>query len=187
MKKRSRAFDQEKPYAPGAGGLSPEEMEDFLASEDSIWILKLACNDADDWPYVVPLWYQWNGSAFRVVGRKRSVWVQHLIRDSRCAICVEETLLPPKGGNRKVLARCSAEVVEGPVVAQGSQWLAVANEMATRYIGKNGPELLSPSYAWERYLVDLTPVQGSLKTWQGTDWAPRYFDAGQRPDLEVKG
>ena len=185
MGKRPKVFDQERAYAPGAGGMNDDEVTDFLGSPDSCWLIKLAVLKEDGWPYVVPLWYQWDGSALFVVGRKKSAWVQDVIRDPRCYICIEEKETPPVGGNRKVLGRCHGEVVDGPRTAEGSLWLAVANEMATRYLGPNGVEQLGPSHSWERYLVKLTPV-GRLTTWQGVDWAPRYFEPGQRPDLEQK-
>ena len=38
----------------------------------------------------------------------------------------------------------------------------------------------------ERYLVRLVPRDGRLVPWQGADWALRYFDPGQRPDLEAR-
>jgi hypothetical protein len=112
--------------------------------------------------------------------------VQDLIREPRCGICIEEKEIPPDGGNRKVLAQCTADVVEGPVVAEGSRWVEVANKMALRYVGPDGPAALSRSYGWERYLVRLTPRDGKLTTFQGVDWHRRYFDPGQRPDLEAK-
>ena len=56
--------------------------------------------------------------------------------------------------------------------------------MAVRYLGSNGAELLAPSRQWERYLVRLKPRDGRVVTWQGTDWHRRYFETGQRPDLE---
>ena len=31
----------------------------------------------------------------------------------------------------------------------------------------------------------LVPIK-KLTTWQGADWSLRYFDPGQRPDLEAK-
>jgi hypothetical protein len=184
--KKARAFSQVTPYAPGAGALSEEELGDFLASPDSRWLIKIAFLDEEGWPSVVPVWYQWDGEAFLVVGRKKSEWVQHLKRNPRCAICIEEKETPPRGANRKVLAQCTASVVEGPVTAEGSKWLPVANEMAVRYLGPNGAELLAPSRQWERYLVKLTPRNGRILTWQGTDWHKRYFEPGQRPDLEKK-
>ena len=177
-----REFHQERAYAPGAGPLTAAEVDEFLASPDSNWLLKLCVLKADGWPAVVPLWYTWKDGAFWVVGRKKNEWVQDLKLEPRCAVCIEEQEHPRI---RKVLAQCKAEVIEGPCVAEGSKWLPVAEEMATRYIGPDGPQQLSPSYGWERYLVKLTPRDGKLTTWQGADWARRYFEPGQRPDLEA--
>ena|ERR1039458_7418094 len=185
-KKGARALSQATTYAPGSSALSSEELQEFLASPDSKWLIKIAFLDEDGWPVVVPVWYQWDGKAFFVVGRRKSEWVQRLRKEPRCAICIEEKETPPEGANRKVLAQCHAELIEGPVRAEGSKWLPVANEMAVRYLGPKGAELLAPSHEWERFLVKLTPREGKLTTWQGTDWHRRYFDAGQRPDLEKK-
>lgn len=179
---KSDDFHQDVLYEEGvASGLSTGQVDRFLSSPDSTWLLKLSILKEDGWPQVVPLWYQWDGATFWVVGRMRSEWVQDLIRDPRCAVCVEERAHPRI---RKVLAQCEAEVVEGPVVADGSQWRAVAEEMAERYLGPEGPSQLTASYDWKRYLVALRPRRGKLVTWQGADWAPRYFEPGQRPDLE---
>lgn len=176
--KQSRYYEE----GSGAGGLSPEEVHEFLASPDSVWLLKLSYLDEAGWPMSTPLWYHWDGEAFYVVGRKRSAWVQHLLRDDRCAICIEEMAHPRI---RKVLAQCRAEVVEGPARGEGSQWVPVAEAMALRYSGPTGPEQLAASYGWERYLVKLVPTK-QLTTWQGADWSLRYFDPGQRPDLEAR-
>jgi hypothetical protein len=177
-------FQQSRYYeeGSGAGGLTDEEIHEFLASPDSVWLLKLSYLDDDGWPMSVPLWYHWDGEAFYVVGRKRSKWVAFLARDPRCAVCVEEMAHPRI---RKVITQCRAEIVEGPVRGEGSQWVPIANAMALRYSGPTGPEQLEASYGWERYLVKLVPVK-KLTTWQGADWSLRYFDPGQRPDLEAK-
>ncbi len=139
----------------------------------------------DGWPFLTPMWYQWRDGSFWVVGRKRSAWVQDLIRDPRCFVCIDEAEMPPEGGLRKVLCKCRAEVVEGPVVAEGSQWVAVAHEMAGRYTGPEGQESLKASYGWERYLVRLDPVPGGMTTWQGVGWAKRYLDPEQLAQLEA--
>ena len=113
----------------------------------------------DGWPFVTPMWYQWRDGAFFVVGRKRSAWVQDLIRDPRCFVCIDEEATPPAGGLRKVLARCTATVVEGPVVAEGSQWEPVAaRDGRPLHRASPGREGLKLSYGWERYLVRLDPV-----------------------------
>ena len=41
QKKRARAFSQKTTYAPGSGVLSPEELNDFLGSPDSMWLIKV--------------------------------------------------------------------------------------------------------------------------------------------------
>jgi Pyridoxamine 5'-phosphate oxidase len=180
------AAKQKKWYDPTySHGMSPEEIDAFLGSPDSNWLLKLAVLKPDGWPFVTPIWFQWRDGSFYVVGRKRSAWVQDLIRDPRCSVCVDEEAMPPAGGLRKVLARCTAEVLEGPVVAEGSQWEPVAREMARRYAGEQGPEGLKASYGWERYLVKLTPVEGGMTTWQGVGWAGRYLDPQQREELRA--
>ena len=162
-----RALKQEGWYdSRHSGGLSPAELEAFLRGPDSDWLLRLSCLDEGGWPFVTPMWYDWDGTSFFVVGRKKSGWVAYLQNDPRCAICIDEPQMPPEGGLRKVLAR--------PVVAEGSQWLPVANRMAMRYVGPAGVEGLKLSYDWPRYLVKLTPVDGKLTTWQGVDWAKRY-------------
>jgi hypothetical protein len=180
------AAKQKKWYDPTySHGMTKEEMDAFLGSPDSNWLLRLGVLKEDGWPFVTPMWYQWRDGSFWVVGRKRSAWVQDLIREPRCFVCIDEEAMPPAGGLRKVLARCTADVVEGPAVAEGSQWLAVADEMAGRYAGELGREGLKASYGWERYLVRLDPVEGGTTTWQGVGWAKRYLDAKQRAELEA--
>jgi hypothetical protein len=170
------------------GVMNDEEIHEFLTGPDARWLIKIAVVKEDGWPSIIPVWYQWDGHAFLVIGRKRSAWVHDLIRDPRCGVCVEELEpVPPAGANRKVLAQCTAEIVEGPAMAAGSKWAAVAAEMAARYMGDVGTRRIAGSESWERYLVRLVPRDGRLSTWQGIDWAPKYFDKGQRPDLERSG
>ena len=52
------------------GALARDEVDEFLAEGR---IARLGCLDADGWPYVVPVWHEWDGSAFWVVARRRSI------------------------------------------------------------------------------------------------------------------
>jgi Pyridoxamine 5'-phosphate oxidase len=144
------------------GRLDSEEIEKFLAEPQ---IARLACLDEDGWPYVVPCWQEWDGEAFWVIPRAKSVWARHLQRDPRCAITVDEP-----GRQRKVLARCRAELVEEPNV--GGQWVPIAERMSLRYLGENGPKYLAPTLDKPRWLYRLDPLD--VQTWQGQDWAGRY-------------
>ena len=156
--------------------MTADEVDAFLTSAQPPLLLKLATVNAESWPVIVPLWYLWRGGAFWLVGRRRSEWVKDLERDARCAVCVEE---PAHPRIRKVLAQCTAEIVEGPCEAAGSAWLEVANEMARRYLGSTGPDQLRPTHGWERYLVKLSLRAGRLRTWQGGSWARRYLEADE--------
>ena len=144
------------------GALAHDEVDEFLAEGR---IARLGCLDGDGWPYVVPVWHEWDGSAFWVVARRRSVWAAHLQNDGRCGLAIDED-----GRQRKVLAQCRAEIVEEPCL--DGRWVPVAERMSVRYLGENGPNYLVPTLDKPRWLIRLDPVK--MQTWQGNDWAPRY-------------
>lgn len=128
-------------------------------------IARLGTADADGWPYVVPVWQEWNEARFWVIPRQKSTWARHLVDDPRCAITVDEG-----GDQRKVVAQCMAEMVEAPNV--GGRWVEIAKRMSLRYLGEHGPEYLNPTLDSPRWLFALTPIR--VWTWQGNDWADRY-------------
>lgn len=144
------------------GGLAPEEVDRFLGEGH---LARLACLDERGWPYVVPVWHEWADGGFWVVPRRRSAWAEHLRRDARCAITVDET-----GTQRKVVAQCRARLVEEPNT--GGRWVAIAERMSRRYLGEHGPDYLRPTLDQPRWLFHLTPTR--TLTWQGVDWARRY-------------
>jgi nitroimidazol reductase NimA-like FMN-containing flavoprotein (pyridoxamine 5'-phosphate oxidase superfamily) len=144
------------------GALARDEVNEFLAEGR---IARLGCLDAEGWPYVVPVWHEWDGSAFWVVARRRSIWATYLAADGRCSLAIDED-----GRQRKVLAQCRAEVVEEPCL--DGRWVPVAERMSVRYLGENGPKYLVPTLDKPRWLIRLDPVR--MQTWQGNDWAARY-------------
>jgi hypothetical protein len=144
------------------GKLHPEEVDRFLSESH---LARLACLDDEGWPYVVPTWHEWDGRRFLVVARKKSVWARYLQARPRCAITVDEV-----GGLRRVVAQCVASIVEEPNV--GGAWVAVAERMATRYLGADGPTYLVPTLDRPRWLIALDPRR--VWTWQSSDWAERY-------------
>ena len=95
------------------GALARDEVDEFLAEGR---IARLGCLDGEGWPYVVPVWHEWDGSAFWVVARRRSLWASYLRDDGRCSLAIDED-----GRQRKVLAQCRAEVVEEPCL--DGQWV----------------------------------------------------------------
>ena len=144
------------------GRLHETEVTEFLVEPH---LARLACLDDEGWPYVIPCWQEWDGEAFWVVAREKSAWAHYLANDNRCAITVDEA-----EGLRKVVAQCTAHVIEEPNV--GGEWVPIAERMSARYLGKNGPKYLEPTLDKPRWLLRLEPV--GLQTWQGVDWAARY-------------
>jgi Pyridoxamine 5'-phosphate oxidase len=144
------------------GQLDREELDAFLAEGR---IARLACIDEEGWPYVVPCWQEWDGEGFWVIPRKKSAWAGYLRQEPRCAITVDED-----GTLRKVIAQCTAKLVEEPNV--GGRWVPIAERMSLRYLGENGPKYLEPTLDKPRWLFYLEPHR--LWTWQGVDWARRY-------------
>jgi nitroimidazol reductase NimA-like FMN-containing flavoprotein (pyridoxamine 5'-phosphate oxidase superfamily) len=144
------------------GQLERDELDGFLAEGH---IARMACLDADGWPYVVPVWHEWDGRGFYVIPRMKSAWAHYLKGSPRCAITVDEA-----STLRKVIAQGEAQLLEEPNV--GGRWVEIAERMSVRYLGANGPKYLEPTLDKKRWLFYIEPVR--LWTWQGVDWARRY-------------
>jgi nitroimidazol reductase NimA-like FMN-containing flavoprotein (pyridoxamine 5'-phosphate oxidase superfamily) len=144
------------------GRLEQEDLDAFLAEGH---IARLACLDDAGWPYVVPVWHEWDGHGFWLIPRMKSAWATFLRSAPRCAITVDET-----GTLRKVIAQGEAKLVEEPNV--GGRWVEIAERMSVRYLGENGPKYLEPTLDRKRWLFYIEPVR--LWTWQGVEWARRY-------------
>lgn len=151
---------------PEAKGLTSQEITDFLRSGV---IARLATVKPDGSPYVVPVWQFWDGSAMYVIPRGRSEFVAHLRKEPRVAVSCADDVNP---AHTRVLIEGRAEVVEGPVEMTG-RMLDIANDMARRYMGPDGPRYLARTAKRPRYLVRITPTR--VRSWAGSEWHPRYI------------
>jgi PPOX class probable F420-dependent enzyme len=152
------------------GALTPEELSAFLAPGR---ICRLACLRDDGWPYVVPVWYEWDGQGFYVIPRKRSAWARFIQRDPRVSLCIDEEVPP----SRKVLVQGHGRILEEPNV--GGAWVEIGRRMAVRYLGEHGPDYLEPTLNQPRWLIRVEPLK--LTTWQGVAWHPRYLEPETPP------
>ncbi len=158
------------------GGFDEEELERFLGGSA---LARLACLKPDGSPYVVPVWYQWDGEAVWFVGRQRSSWCAYIQNDGRVSVVIDSEHTPPDESGRstqipKVMMEGIAEIIEEPNV--GGAWVQVAEEMSYRYLGPNGPEYLTGTINQPRWLIKMTPTR--MKTWQGVGWARSYWVEG---------
>jgi general stress protein 26 len=149
------------------GLMDSQEMDKFLGGDT---LCRLAVLDENGWPYVQPVWHQWEPGegVFWIVARKKSAWAAYMSKDGRVALTIDGETRP----YRKVALQGKAEAVETPCV--GGQWVEIAQKMATRYLGEHGPDYIVPTLNQPRWLFKITPT--NLITWQGVEWHKKYRD-----------
>ncbi len=151
------------------GAIERADMDTFL--EEGV-LCRLAVLDGEGWPYVVPVWFEWNPDEqyFWVIPREKSAWATYMEKDPRVALTID-TSEPPYV---KIVAQGRAELVETPNV--GGKWVEIATRMSRRYLGEHGPDYLEPTLNKPRWLFRIWPTK--LITWQGVEWHPRYKASG---------
>jgi PPOX class probable F420-dependent enzyme len=159
------------PYEPShkIGGLTEEEMVRFLAEP---WNARIATLDPDGWPYVTPVWYEFDPDrrCFHVVGRERAEWIGHVRSAPKVALHVADDIHVQ---HTRVLVQGRAEILEGPVAPAASAAIRELTErMSLRYLGPHGPAYAAKTAGRPRVLVRITPTR--MRTWTGQEWHPRY-------------
>ena len=147
------------------GTMSPEDLADLFRKGN---ICRLATLDERGWPYVVPVWFEYDGAdgGFWFVPRRKSAWATHIQADPRVSFTIDED----DARNRRFVAQGRGTIVEEPNV--GGAWVPIAERMSLRYLGPHGPEYLVPTLNQPRWLIKVMPEK--VVTWQGVDWAKRY-------------
>lgn len=165
------------------GGMTEERMNLYLAGGTNA---RVAVIDEEGRPYVNPLWYHWDGDAFWFVIRERSAIARHMAARPEVGLVIDDTSVDdPEHGRRfempKVFCQGRAEVVEEPNV--GGAWVQVAEQMARRYLGPNGPSYIVPTLHQPRWLIKVVPH--TIKTWEGVGWARKYWvESADAPSYE---
>ena len=140
--------------------LSREEMERFLAGGSHL--MRLSTLTAKGWPYVNPVWYQYEDGTFLLAGRRKARWVANIRRDGRVSASID-TCEPPY---TRVLVKGVAEIVDGA-------WLGDWEAWSIRYLGpKEGRRYYQETRHVPRALVRITPR--AVTSWAGPGWHPRY-------------
>jgi PPOX class probable F420-dependent enzyme len=151
------------------GGLTDAELAAFLAEP---WNGRIATLGPDGWPYVAPVWYEYDPGPreFWVVGRERAEWVGHIRVDPRVAFHVADD---EHAEHTRVFVQGNARIVEGPVAPSASpRVLELTRRLSLRYLGPNGPAYAERTLGRPRVLVRLAPAR--WQTWTGREWHPRY-------------
>jgi PPOX class probable F420-dependent enzyme len=158
-------------YQPSTkiGGLSDAEMAAFLAEP---WNARLATLGPDGWPYVAPVWYEFEPGAkvFLVVGRERADWIAHICGDPRVAFHVADD---EHAEHTRVMVQGRAAILEGPVAPSASARIgALTRRLSLRYLGPDGPTYAERTINRPRVLVEIRPER--WRTWTGREWHLRY-------------
>jgi PPOX class probable F420-dependent enzyme len=158
-------------YQPSTkiGGLTDVEMAAFLAEP---WNARLATLGPDGWPYVAPVWYEFEPGArvFLVVGRERADWIAHIRDDPRVAFHVADD---EHAEHTRVMVQGRAVILEGPVPPSASARIGdLTHRLSLRYLGPDGPTYAERTIHRPRVLVEIRPE--SWRTWTGREWHVRY-------------
>ena len=148
---------------PGSQGrMTVAEVDAFLARPLNA---HLACHDATGWPYVVPVWFEWDSAGFWIIPRARSAWAGYLKAEPRVALAIDD----PQTGAR-VICQGSADLIEEPNI--GGRWVAIGERLAVRYRGEAGRAYLQATLNQPRWLFYIRPQR--LITWNGAGWHEKY-------------
>lgn len=146
-------------------GLSAEEIAEFLAGPV---VARVATIGDDGFPYITPVWQEWDGESMWLVPREKSVWVKHIQANPHVAVSCALDVAP----YTRLVMKGQVEIVEGPKPMEG-KCLEVANRMAVRYLGERGPEYLVPTSDRPRYLIKFMPIK--TVSWEGVEWHEKYL------------
>jgi PPOX class probable F420-dependent enzyme len=138
----------------GGRGLSPAEREEFLRSGAKF--LHIATTNPEGWPMVSPVWYEWDGSSFLVIGKERTSYIRNLRRDPRCGVMIENPTLP--------YMRVSCLGVAQFLPAD-FDWQTPARRMVLRYIGEEGMAYAEATFGFPRVAIRIWPRK--MATWNG--------------------
>ncbi|HEY7520320.1 MAG TPA: pyridoxamine 5'-phosphate oxidase family protein [Methylomirabilota bacterium] len=151
------------------GSLGAADLARFLAEP---WNARIATVDDEGWPYVTPVWYEFDAATrtFEIVGRERAAWVAHIAREPRVALHIADD---GHAQHTRVVVQGVAEAVEGPVAPAASARIgALTERLSLRYLGPSGPMYAARTAQRPRMLIRIRPTR--WRSWTGQEWHPRY-------------
>jgi PPOX class probable F420-dependent enzyme len=153
--------------------MQKQQIDGFLQQAK---VCRIATVREDGAPHVVPVIYEWDGEHLFIIARKRAGWVDHLRREPRVSVLIDEEPLP----QRKVLIDGIAEIV-------GTDWVEMGKRILGRYLGRKVTDkYLQGTIDQPRWLVKITPKK--IITWHNPPqlaegkaaWHPRYYEPGTK-------
>jgi PPOX class probable F420-dependent enzyme len=157
--------------------MTKTEMEIFLNGRH---LARVATVREDGAPFVVPVWFDWDGKNFYIVGRQASGWVKDIRHEPRVTLLVDE--LDPN--SPKVVIEGKAEIIGDKL----NDWLDIGRRMVRKYLGSDaGDSYLEGSMDQPRFTIKITPRR--ITTWRNPSdeeikknprlaWHHKYYASG---------
>jgi len=140
--------------------LTDDEVKEFLTQGHTLILATIRKSGA---PFMTPLWYVYHEGSVYFSTLSKSAKVQHLRRDPRACIMIEE-------GKKwidlhVVVANCTVEILEGD---EHEKWYRSVSD--PKYKDFRGERAAAPAatqkhYAQSRVIVKLTPIPGEVRSW----------------------
>ena len=152
--------------------LDKPRLDEFLQGSSIIAIL--ATLDRRQRPYLIPVWYEWDGSAIWIISKPRAEYVKNLKRNAYAAVSIATSTLPYV----RVLIQGRAQLIE-----TDQDWLPMGFRMAERYLGKKeGRAYIDKTKDWKRLYIKLKPTR--ILSWDGGAsghaWGKKYIQRAPR-------
>jgi PPOX class probable F420-dependent enzyme len=159
--------------------MTKRQIDKFLAGPNIARVATVKKNGA---PFVVPVWYEWDGKDCYIVGRESSSWIKNIEHEPRVTVLIDTDVFPTSKvvieGEAKILGRSTKD------------WVQIGKKMVKKYVGSDaGISYLQGSLDQPRVTIRITPVK--ITTWSDPDrkvlekkpylaWHPKYYAPGSR-------
>jgi len=146
--------------------LNKEQLNEFLAEP---WIARLGVVAANGDPYVVPIWYDWDGDGALIAVRERAAYVPYQRARGRACLFIAEDVDPL----RRVLITGRAEIVRD-VAPDTGEWLERSRAVCRRYLGADAGDDYQDDTI-ERPCIWFKIFADEIVSWDSPAWHPRYL------------
>jgi PPOX class probable F420-dependent enzyme len=161
--------------------LTTAERDEFLQRRGVL--CHIATIRPDGAPSVTPIWYLYRDGRVFVTPRAHSVWRQHLVRDPRVSLSIDEEPTP----YRKVRIEGSMRLDYD--LGEDDTWRDLYRDIARRYVSPEGAEAyIQATIDQPRALYSIGLDEAEVLTWrmplEGEDgtgiWHRRYYVEGSK-------
>lgn len=133
-------------------------------------IATLATLDVQGRPYLVPVWYEWDGTYLWIISKPRAEYVENLRKNPYAGVSIATQKLP----YMRVFMQGRVRLID-----TAKEWLPMGRRMAARYLGRaDGYSYINKTRDWTRIYLRLKPAR--IVSWdggvEGHDWGKRYIE-----------